>query len=155
MTLIWLKRSSSQDLITMRLMVILTLLLGLYQKIYTILERKTTYSPSKKDLQNAHLNIDGIHIDKNYIITDNNISIDLGGMGKGYGADKVAEYLDEQNITEGISRTQWRYQMFRLSCEIYLQSPYSEQTFAKIKSKHHAAVHLHKRNLQKICQHER
>jgi thiamine biosynthesis lipoprotein len=93
-----------------------------------------TNSPSKKELQNAHLDIHGISIDKQHIIIDENITIDLGGMGKGYGADKVAEYLAEQNITEGIIALSGDIRCLN-RCEIYLQSPYSEQTFAKIKNK--------------------
>lgn len=93
-----------------------------------------TYSPSRQALQNANLNIYGIHIDENEIQTDENISIDLGGMGKGYGADKVAAYLKEQNITDGIVALSGDIICLN-SCEIYLQSPYSQQTFAKIKSK--------------------
>jgi thiamine biosynthesis lipoprotein len=73
-------------------------------------------------------------MDNKNIITDENITIDLGGMGKGYGTDKVAEYLDEQNITEGIIALSGDIRCLN-NCEVYLQSPYSEQTFAKIKSK--------------------
>ncbi len=101
--------------------------------LYHFGEEKT-YSPSKQALQNANLNIHGIHIDKNDIKTDENISIDLGGMGKGYSADKVAAYLKDQNITDGIVALSGDIRCLN-SCEIYLQSPYSEQTFAKIKSK--------------------
>ncbi len=93
-----------------------------------------TYSPSKQELRSAHLDIQGIDIDNKHIITDKNITIDLGGMGKGYGTDKVAEYLDEQNITEGIIALSGDIRCLNI-CEVYLQSPYSEQTFVKIKSK--------------------
>ncbi len=41
-----------------------------------------TYSPSKQELRDAHLDIHGITIDNKNIITDENITIDLGGMGK-------------------------------------------------------------------------
>jgi thiamine biosynthesis lipoprotein len=80
------------------------------------------------------MDIHGIHIDHSQISTDENITIDLGGMGKGYGADKVSQYLEEQNITEGIIALSGDIRCLD-RCEIYLQSPYSEQTFAKIKSK--------------------
>ena len=93
-----------------------------------------SYSPSKKMLKNAHLDIHGISIDDRYIMTDENITVDLGGMGKGYGADKVAQYLYEQNITKGIIALSGDIRCLN-RCEVYLQSPYSEQTFAKVKSK--------------------
>ncbi|GIU00750.1 FAD:protein FMN transferase [Sulfurovum sp. TSL6] len=103
------------------------------KKLYHFGEEKT-YSPSKQALRSAHLDIHGISIDNKQIITDENITIDLGGMGKGYGADKVAQYLHEQNITEGIIALSGDIRCLH-RCEVYLQSPYSEQTFAKIKSK--------------------
>jgi thiamine biosynthesis lipoprotein len=103
------------------------------KNLYHFGEEKT-YSPSKQALRNAHLDIHGIHIDDKQIITDKNITIDLGGMGKGYGADKVAQYLHEQNITKGIIALSGDIRCLD-RCEVYLQSPYSEQTFAKIKSK--------------------
>lgn len=105
------------------------------KKLYHFGEEKT-YSPSKQALQDAYLNINGIHIDDHSIRTDKNIIIDLGGIGKGYGVDKVAMYLKEQNITEGIVALSGDIRCLN-SCEIYLQSPYSEQTFAKVNSKHH------------------
>ncbi len=103
------------------------------KKLYHFGEEKT-YSPSKEELLNAHLDIHGIYIDNKHIITDKNITIDLGGMGKGYGADKIVQYLHEKNITEGIVALSGDIRCLN-RCEVYLQSPYSEQTFAKIKSR--------------------
>lgn len=103
------------------------------KKLYHFGEEET-YSPSKKSLKNAHLNIDGIHIDQHTIKSNKNIIIDLGGMGKGYAVDKVVSYLKEQNITKGIVALSGDIQCLNV-CDIYLQSPYSTQTFAKINSK--------------------
>ena len=103
------------------------------KELYHFGEEKT-YSPSPKELEGAHLDIHGIYMDNKQIITDENITIDLGGMGKGYGADKVAQFLDEHNITEGIIALSGDIRCLN-RCEVYLQSPYSEETFARIKSK--------------------
>ncbi len=103
------------------------------KKLYHFGEEKT-YSPSRQELRSAHLDIHGIHVDDKQITTDTNITLDLGGMGKGYGADKVAQYLDERNVSEGIIALSGDIRCLD-RCEVYLQSPYSEQTFAKIKSK--------------------
>lgn len=102
------------------------------KKLYHFGEEKM-FSPSKQALQDAYLDINGIHIDGHTIQTDKNITIDLGGMGKGYGVDKVAMYLNEQNITDGIVALSGDIRCLN-RCEIYLQSPYSEQTFAKVNS---------------------
>ncbi len=104
------------------------------KELYHFGEDKT-FSPSKEDLKAAHLDIHGIHINPESISTEANISIDLGGMGKGYAADKVAAYLEEQNISKGIIALSGDIRCLHL-CEIDLQSPYSEQTFATIQSKH-------------------
>ncbi|MBT8344629.1 MAG: FAD:protein FMN transferase, partial [Sulfurovum sp.] len=103
------------------------------KKLYHFGEEKT-YSPSTAELKKAHLNINGIHIDKQTIQSDKNIVIDLGGIGKGYAVDKIANYLKEQNISKGIIALSGDIQCLN-SCDIYLQSPYSDQTFAKVTSK--------------------
>ena len=91
--------------------------------------------PSKEALQNAKLNIDAIHINNKTIHTEANITIDLGGMGKGYAVDKVASSLHEQNITQGIIALSGDIRCLDI-CTFELQSPYSEQTFAILTSKH-------------------
>ncbi|BAF72807.1 FAD:protein FMN transferase [Sulfurovum sp. NBC37-1] len=91
-------------------------------------------SPDKKALKNAPLNIDGVHIDQAFITTDKNITLDLGGIGKGYAVDKAAAYLSERNITDGIVALSGDIRCIG-TCKIYLQSPFTEETFAKVTSK--------------------
>lgn len=87
--------------------------------------------PSKEALRNAKLNIDAVHINDKTIITEPNITIDLGGIGKGYAVDKVASSLLEQNITQGIVALSGDIRCLDV-CNFELQSPYSEQTFARL-----------------------
>ena len=87
--------------------------------------------PSQEALQNAVVNIDAIEITEQNITTMPHIIIDLGGMGKGYAVDKVSTLLQEQNITQGIIALSGDIQCLDL-CEFELQSPYSEQTFARL-----------------------
>jgi len=101
--------------------------------LYHFGEEKT-YSPTQEQLKNAKLNINGIHINKQTITSDEGIVVDLGGMGKGYAVDKVANYLDEQNISKGTIALSGDIQCLDL-CEIYLQSPFGENTFAKVSAK--------------------
>ena len=103
------------------------------KKLYHFGEKKT-YSPTQKELKNAKLNINGVHIDSETLKSDEGIVVDLGGMGKGYAVDKVAVYLKEQNITTGIIALSGDIQCLHL-CELYLQSPFSEATFAKVTAK--------------------
>ncbi|MFK5976395.1 MAG: FAD:protein FMN transferase [Sulfurovum sp.] len=103
------------------------------KKLYHFGEDKV-YTPSPKQLKEATLNIDGIDINSTHIRSDENITIDLGGMGKGYGVDRVALYFQEQNITEAIIALSGDIRCLDM-CEIYLQSPYNETLFAKVTSK--------------------
>lgn len=103
------------------------------KELYHFGEEKT-YSPTQKELKDAKLNIDGIHIEKDSITSDEDIVIDLGGMGKGYAVDKVAIYLKEQNISRGIIALSGDIQCLH-RCELFLQSPFSEGTFAKVAAK--------------------
>ena len=100
--------------------------------LYHFGEEKT-YSPSKAQLRSAKLNIDGIHTSETKITSDEGIIVDLGGMGKGYAVDKAAKYLAGLNISQGIIALSGDIQCLH-RCELYLQSPFSENTFAKIES---------------------
>ncbi len=101
--------------------------------LYHFGEEKT-YSPTQAQLKNAKLNINGIHIDKQTIKSEEGIVVDLGGIGKGYAVDKVVAYLKEQNLRKGVIALSGDIQCLHL-CELYLQSPYSEDTFAKVTAK--------------------
>lgn len=103
------------------------------KKLYHFGEEKT-YSPSEEALKSATRNINGIHISKDNIRSDGNIVIDLGGMGKGYAVDKVVAYLKEQNISKGIVALSGDIQCLH-KCDLFLQSPFHEGTFAKINAK--------------------
>jgi len=90
--------------------------------------------PSEEALQHAKLGIDAIEINTTNIRTEENITIDLGGMGKGYAVDEVADFLAEQNISRGTIALSGDIRCLDI-CTFGLQSPFSEQTFASLKSK--------------------
>ena len=89
--------------------------------------------PSQEALNKATLNINAIYMTSTTIITEENITLDLGGMGKGYAVDKVARFLEEQNISQGIIALSGDIRCLDI-CTFELQSPYSEQTFATLTS---------------------
>jgi len=89
---------------------------------------------TQKALQNAKRNIEGIFIHEHNISTAQGIVLDLGGMGKGYGVDRVVERLSEQNISQGIVALSGDIRCLDV-CTFELQSPYSEQTFATLTAK--------------------
>ena len=89
--------------------------------------------PSEQDLQHAKMNINAIKINKTTISSDKNITIDLGGMGKGYAVDRILSFLGDQNISQGIIALSGDIRCLD-TCTFELQSPYSEQTFARLTS---------------------
>jgi len=89
--------------------------------------------PTQDALSHAALNIDGIRMYQNIISTDRNITVDLGGMGKGYAVDKVADFLEDQNISQGTIALSGDIRCLDV-CDFALQSPFSEQTFATLRS---------------------
>ena len=103
------------------------------KKLYHFGEENSSV-PNKKALQQAKLNIEAIEINATTTTTEKDITIDLGGMGKGYALDKVADFLEEQNITQGIVALSGDIRCLDV-CSFELQSPYSEQTFASLQSK--------------------
>ena len=103
------------------------------KKLYRFGEENSTV-PTHSDLQQAKLNIDAIEVNATHITTGENITLDLGGMGKGYAVDVVAYFLKKQNISQGIVALSGDIRCFD-RCDFELQSPYSEQTFAKLSSK--------------------
>ena len=61
--------------------------------------------PSDADIQSdlAHVNYKNIVIDGNQVmLTDPDSELDLGGIAKGYIADRMKEYLNSKGITSGI-----------------------------------------------------
>ncbi len=90
--------------------------------------------PLPKEVDSIVLNIKGIMYSPTEITTERNITLDLGGMGKGYTVDKVALLLQEHNTTKGIIALSGDMRCLDI-CKIGLQSPYSEQPFASIESK--------------------
>ena len=92
--------------------------------------------PSKKALNNANTQIKGIHITKNLIKLNKNTTLDLGGMGKGFAVDKVANYYREKNISHGIISLSGDIQILHPST-VYLDSPFQNQKpFAKLQTLH-------------------
>ncbi len=89
--------------------------------------------PSLHDIKNATLNINGIKIQNHNIKLDPNITIDLGGVGKGYAVDKVAKYFKSKGIKSGIIALSGDIRALNPST-IYIQSPFDKKPILKIKT---------------------
>ncbi len=89
--------------------------------------------PTKKALKKAKTNINAIHIHNNTITLEKNITLDLGGMGKGYAVDKVANYYKEENITHGIIALWGDIQALHPTT-IYIDSPFHKKPFVALRT---------------------
>lgn len=89
--------------------------------------------PTKKALLQANTSIDNIQINGNIINLTKDTTLDLGGIGKGFAVDKVADYYREQNITYGIIALSGDIQALHPTT-VYIDSPFHEKPFAKIET---------------------
>lgn len=79
--------------------------IGGLSSIWNFTDNASGITPSSKDIENAVSNIgyEQILINGNDIlITNPNTTIDMGGIAKGYIADKLKEYLLQNNVKKGI-----------------------------------------------------
>ncbi|MGB6019388.1 MAG: FAD:protein FMN transferase, partial [Sulfurimonadaceae bacterium] len=89
---------------------------------------------SKRELKNAKVDFKGLHFDTEKAWLDKGTIIDLGGMGKGFGVDKVALYLKEQNITEGKVALSGDIRCLDI-CKMAIQNPFGEGNMAEFITK--------------------
>ena len=102
---------------------------SLTKKLYHFGEEERL--PTQEEINHAKLNMNAIKVQGETISLEENITLDLGGMGKGYAVDKVANYLREQNISHAIVVLSGDIQALHPTT-IYLDSPFSSTIFAKL-----------------------
>ena len=76
-------------------------------------------------LQKAKVDFNGVHFTQEKAWLDEGITVDLGGMGKGFGVDVVATYLREQNISVGVIALSGDIRCLDL-CAMCIQDPFRE-----------------------------
>jgi len=89
---------------------------------------------SEEQLQNVNIDISGLHFDREKAWLEQGVMIDLGGMGKGFGVDKVVEYLREQNITKGTIALSGDIRCLDI-CSMAIQNPFGEGNVAEFTTK--------------------
>lgn len=87
---------------------------GLEERIATPLE-----------LQDAKVDINGLLFNEKEAFVDSGINIDLGGMGKGFGVDKVAEYFRTNGVKNAIISASGDIRCLS-TCNINIQDPFVE-----------------------------
>jgi len=91
--------------------------------------------PSSEDLRNATLDINGLHFNKHKATLEKSLKIDLGGMGKGFGVDKVAEYFREVGAYEAIISASGDIRCLS-ECRVEVQDPFSDSTLLSFETLH-------------------
>ena len=81
--------------------------------------------PSTKELQNSLVNFGVLTFTQEEASLQANAKVDLGGMGKGYGVDKVVEYLKENSISNAIVSASGDIRCLN-ACRVEVQNPFDE-----------------------------
>lgn len=85
--------------------------------------------PDNTALQKARVHFHGLHFTDTKAYTDKGITIDLGGMGKGFGVDKAVEVLKEQGVNRGVISLSGDIYCLH-ECEMSIQHPFYEGLLA-------------------------
>ena len=88
--------------------------------------------PSRQELSDAKVNFKGICFNKNEASLARGIKVDLGGMGKGFGVDKVAAYFRANSVEARISAS-GDIRCLDI-CSIDVQNPFSDDELLSFKT---------------------
>jgi len=94
---------------------------------------------SKKELYGASTALSNLIFDKNEAIISDVIKIDLGGMGKGYAADKVAEFFTKNKVKRAVIALSGDIRCIG-ECNIEVQNPFDKAGFLATFSMKNSAV---------------
>lgn len=89
---------------------------------------------SKEALQNANSSFSNLKFTKTHARISENIKIDLGGMGKGFGVDKVAEYLKEKSVSTAVIALSGDIRCLH-KCNIDINNPFSDKPLYSFKTR--------------------
>jgi thiamine biosynthesis lipoprotein len=81
--------------------------------------------PTSLELQDAKVAFAALRFSEKEVFTDNGIKVDLGGMGKGFAVDKVAEYFRSKGATEAVISLSGDIRCLS-TCKIDIQNPFIE-----------------------------
>jgi len=85
--------------------------------------------PNEAELKNAKIKFNGLTFNDKNAFLESNVTIDLGGMGKGFAVDKVNAYFKENNVTQAIIAASGDIRCLS-ECHINIQSPFSQDYLA-------------------------
>ena len=89
--------------------------------------------PTTEEIQRAKVDFEGLYFNKVRAKLLENIKIDLGGMGKGYGVDKVAEYFRTKSIQKLTIAASGDIRCLDV-CDIDVRDPFSDGTLLSFRT---------------------
>lgn len=81
---------------------------------------------SAKELADAKVSFTGLHVSDNRATLDAGVKVDLGGMGKGFAVDRVAEYFRAKGVVSATISASGDIRCLS-TCKIDVQNPFSEE----------------------------
>lgn len=81
--------------------------------------------PTPLELEGAKVAFGALRFSEKEIFADNGIKVDLGGMGKGFAVDKVAEYFRSKDAAEAVISLSGDIRCIS-TCRINIQNPFIE-----------------------------
>ena len=83
----------------------------------------------------AKVGIDGLHVDEDVVSLDSGIKLDFGGMGKGFGVDKVYTLFKQRGVKEGLIKLSGDIRCIG-HCRVDISDPFKpDSIFATFKTK--------------------
>ncbi|MDO9265713.1 MAG: FAD:protein FMN transferase [Sulfurimonas sp.] len=77
------------------------------------------------ELQDAKVDIDGLRFNEKEAFIDKGIKVDLGGMGKGFAVDKVADYYKSKGVNSAVISASGDIRCLSV-CKMDVQDPFVE-----------------------------
>ncbi len=89
--------------------------------------------PLRGELADAKVSFSGVHFNEDEASLDEGVKIDFGGMGKGFGVDRVAEFFRANGVKDARISASGDIRCLGL-CSIDIQNPFSEDVLASFKT---------------------
>ena len=99
--------------------------------LYRFGEEERVVTP--KQLKDAKVSFSGLYFNQSEACLDDGIKVDLGGMGKGFAVDKVAEYFRKKDVKNAIIRASGDIRCLS-TCKIDVQNPFNESVLLSFKT---------------------
>jgi len=90
--------------------------------------------PSEEALKKSDTSFSSLHFNEKEAFILNNIKIDLGGMGKGFGVDKAMKFLKSKSVHKAVVAMSGDIRCLDV-CSVEIQNPFKQTPLASFKTK--------------------